>query len=100
MDDHLAPRERLIAAEAKLVGSLAVLVWLLPLIFVGELVLAANGLIAEVSFGGPVASVLETLIWVLFLMFVARMIERQLDAARSLKREAIRKEEEAAARDE
>ena len=100
MDDHLPPRERLIAAEAKLVGSLAVLVWLLPLIFVAELFLAANGLIADASFGGPVASVLETLIWVLFLMFVARMMERQLDAARSLKRDAIRSEEEAAGQDE
>ena len=100
MDEHLAPSERLIAAEAKLVGSLAVLVWLLPLIFVAELVLAANGLIAGASFGGPVASVLKTLIWVLFLMVIARMIERQLDAASSLKREAIRSEEEAAARDE
>ena len=72
----------MIAAEAKLVGPLSVLVWLLPLIFVAELVLAANGLISEVSFGGPVASVLETLIRVLFFMFVVRMIERQLEAAR------------------
>ena len=99
MDDHLAPRERLIAAEAKLVGSLAVLVWLLPLIFVLELVLAANGLIADVSFGYPVASVLETLIWVLGLMFVVRMIERQIDSGRKLKREAIHNGGEAAARD-
>ena len=59
MDEHLAPRERLLAAEAKLVGSLAVLVWLLPLVFVVELILAANGLIAEASFGNAVASVLR-----------------------------------------
>ena len=56
--------------------------------------------VAGASFGGPVASVLKTLIWVLFLMVIARMIERQLDTASSLKREAIRSEEEAAARDE
>ena len=83
------------AAEAKLVGSLAVLVWLLPIIFLAELLLAANGLIAGVSFGGPVASVLQTLIWVLFLMYAVRMIERQLDAARTLKREGMQREEAA-----
>ena len=85
----MAPKDRLVAAEAKLVGSLATLVWLLPLIFVFELVLAANDLIPNASFGGPIASVLETLIWVLFLMFGGRLIERQLEAGRALKREAL-----------
>ena len=85
MDEHLAPRDRLLAAEAKVFGSLAVLVWLLPLIFVLQLVLAAYGLVAEASFGDPAASVLRTLIWVLFLMFLARLMERQMNEARKLR---------------
>ena len=89
MDEFLAPRDRVLAAEAKLVASLAVLVWLLPLIFVVELILAANGLVVDASFGGPVASVLKTLIWVLFLMFLGRLIERQLNEARRVRLKAL-----------
>jgi len=72
-------------AEAKLIASLSNLVWILPCILILENIIAIVILQRDTWSSSGTLSILTTVLWVVVILKVINVAERQLDAERELR---------------
>ncbi|WP_371804309.1 hypothetical protein [Candidatus Lokiarchaeum ossiferum] len=61
-------KDKLLEAEAKLISSLSTLVWIIPGLFLVQLILTAMGYNVEAWSGESMATVLINLMWIIVIL--------------------------------
>ncbi len=73
------------SAEAKLIVSLSNLVWILPCLVILENIISIGFLQRDTWNTGGTLSILTTVLWVVVILKIINVAERQLNAERQLR---------------